>query len=672
MIHAFGKKGDDQDSGFEPIRCIIHLPVVVFTPENWRNDKMLRELLVVFVFVSVSSSLDAQKTVADSISLKVAEIIENRLPDSNPGLNQIQIRPNESNQSAYSLGELIGRSSAAFVKQYSPGSLASPSLRGTGAAHTALIWNGLNLQSSMNGQLDLSLIPGILFDEFRIQEGAGAAAWGSGAIGGTIFLNSNTSSKNSLRLQYNIGSWGFQQRALDASYGKGRVRFRTRAYHSSNLNNFKFVNEAEFGHPIQRQLNSKQNSFGIMQDVSWQLGKQTTLNLAVWHQQAIRHIPPILSVPVSVAHQKDQVTRISASINKQFKHVDLKIRSGYLAEQIHFVDSLFHIDSDNNARSIISEATLGWDISPRKQRFEFGGNYTLSKAISQGYGASWKTQERIALFTSLKSSWFKNRLLTLLQFRQEIVNGSIVIPTPSISGDLMLTKNFHLKSQIARTYRIPTLNDLFWIPGGNPDLKPEDGMCYESSLNFVANPTKWNLESSLGVFVNHINNWIIWTPGNSYWTPQNIHTVLSRGAELKLNAEYTHSKSWKFMVNTHSQLVKSTVEANLMNPDFVGKQLIYTPELTTNSSLSADFKGYRLQVTNILIGHRYITTNNSDYLPAYQVWNATFSKEYQWRKASINLYIQANNFTNTNYQNVVWRPMPLRSWMTGLTLNFKS
>jgi outer membrane receptor for Fe3+-dicitrate len=109
-----------------------------------------------------------------------------------------------------------------------------------------------------------------------------------------------------------------------------------------------------------------------------------------------------------------------------------------------------------------------------------------------------------------------------------------------------------------------------------------------------------------------------------------------------------------------------------MNPDFVGKQLIYTPELTTNSSLSADFKGYRLHVTNILIGHRYITTNNSDYLPAYQVWNATFSKEYQWRKASINIYVQANNFTNTNYQNVVWRPMPLRSWMTGLTLNFKS
>jgi vitamin B12 transporter len=633
---------------------------------------MIKKLLVVLVVVLASNYLEAQQIVADSISLTAAEIVENRLPDSNPGLNQIQIRPTESSQSAYSLAELIGRSSAAFVKQYSPGSLASPSLRGTGAAHTALIWNGLNLQSSMNGQLDLSLIPGILFDEFRIQEGAGAASWGSGAIGGSIFLNSNTSNKNNLRFQYTIGSWGFQQRAIDASYGKGRIRLRTRAYQSTNQNNFKFVNDAVFGHPIERQSNAKQNSFGFIQDFSWHLGKQTALDFAIWHQQSMRHIPPILSVPVSVAKQKDKSTRISASLHKQFKNLDLKLRSGYLAEQIHFVDSLFHIDSDNNAKSIISEGTIGWDISPKKQRFEFGGNYTSTRAIAQGYGAFWKAQQRISLFTSLKSSWLDSRLLTLVQFRQEIVNGKVVMPTPSISGDLKLSNKFHLKSQVARTYRIPTLNDLYWIPGGNPDLKPEDGMCYESSVHFAASPTKWNIQSSLGVFANQINNWIIWTPGNSYWTPQNIHTVFSRGAEFKLIADVKPSKNLTFTVNTHTQFVKSTVEANLIHPDYVGKQLIYTPELTSNSSLSADYKGYKIHVVNLLVGHRYITTNNSDYLPAYQVWNATFSKEVQWRKTSLNIYIQANNFTNTNYQNVVWRPMPLRSWMTGLTLNLKS
>jgi vitamin B12 transporter len=645
--------------------------VVLLFRNHVSTTGMYRRILFIFSVNFLSTNVEGQIAVADSIVLKSAVIIDNRHPESNPGLNQLILNPELTNQTAYSLGELMSRSSAAFVKQYSPGTLASPSLRGTGAAHTALIWNGLNLQSSMNGQIDLSLIPSILFDEFRIQEGAGASSWGSGAIGGSVFLQSNPSNLNVIKIQTNVGSWGFQQEAVDVNLGKNKFRSRSRAYFNSNENNFKFVNEAVIGNPIQRQLNSKQQNLGLMQDLTYNISSSSIVKGSVWYQKAKRHIPPILTVPVSVAKQNDASLRASVGFQKQFQRLYLKVTAGYLSEQIHFKDSLFQLNTDNRAKTYIGEAVLGRSFKNGLHRIEFGTNYTLNNAITASYGTLWKSQERIAGFASLKSAWFSDRLNTLLQLRQEFVNGIAVIPTPSLSGDIKLHRKFHLKSQVARTYRIPTLNDLYWVPGGNPNLQSEQGFSYESGLHFRASPTKWKIESSIGSFASRIKNWIIWTPGNSYWTPQNVHLVYSRGCEFRLQTNYKKSDKLSFSVNAHWQYVKSTSETNTKNPEFIGKQLIYIPELTGNNSISITYRGYRLETNQIIVGHRYITSDNSDYLPAYQVFNASISKLFQFKKISATGYFQLNNLSNTSYQNVVWRPMPLRSWMTGITFQIK-
>ncbi len=199
-------------------------------------------ILVSLIIILTQASAIAQIAESDTIfRLKTFTFVGNRAPENNPGLNQIHISAEKAVNKPYSLGELLSRASPAFVKQYSHGTLASPSLRGSGSAHTALVWNGINLQSSMNGQMDLSLVPAVLFDEFFVQEGAGAASWGSGAIGGTVFLNSKTSESNGIRITQNSGSWGFRQESADLCFHLKGVQSRTRIYHSEAINDFKFV-----------------------------------------------------------------------------------------------------------------------------------------------------------------------------------------------------------------------------------------------------------------------------------------------------------------------------------------------------------------------------------------------------------------------------------------------
>ena len=49
----------------------------------------------------------------------------------------------------------------------------------------------------------------------------------------------------------------------------------------------------------------------------------------------------------------------------------------------------------------------------------------------------------------------------------------------------LLKKELKLKGSTAYNYRFPSMNDLYWRPGGNPDVKPEEGPSIFSSENGV-------------------------------------------------------------------------------------------------------------------------------------------------------------------------------------------
>lgn len=63
------------------------------------------------------------------------------------------------------LPQLLATLPSLSFKQYAPGGLATPALRGTGAGHTQVYWEGLPLNSSMLGQQDLALGAGNLFNQ---------------------------------------------------------------------------------------------------------------------------------------------------------------------------------------------------------------------------------------------------------------------------------------------------------------------------------------------------------------------------------------------------------------------------------------------------------------------------------------------------------------------------
>jgi len=215
------------------------------------------------------------------------------------------------------------------------------------------------------------------------------------------------------------------------------------------------------------------------------------------------------------------------------------------------------------------------------------------------------------------------------------------------------------------------MNDLFWVPGGNPDLKSESGVSAEVGAvwNKQLSPN-WKLESKQAVFSNRVNNWILWTPGISYWTPENLTKVHSRGWEHQLSISF-QKNALEIVFNSAFQHVRSKPISD-SNPANKRLQLIYVPEFGWNQQIAFHYKKSKLLLSGTYTGKRYTASDNSNSLPAFYVLNATLEQRLSAQELNIDIFLQLNNILNQDYQVLQQRPMPLIHAQLGLSFSFNN
>ena len=107
-------------------------------------------------------------------------------------IDSFQLSLNQMN----SVAELFAQQSLVNVTSYGPGGHAGVKIRGGGADHTTIIWNGLNLKPPMSGEINYSAINAGVFDEIKIQPGGSSTMYGTGAATGVVFLANKLDIKN--------------------------------------------------------------------------------------------------------------------------------------------------------------------------------------------------------------------------------------------------------------------------------------------------------------------------------------------------------------------------------------------------------------------------------------------------------------------------------------------
>jgi len=623
---------------------------------------MIRKILLLLLlsWFGIPAQLNAQDSLPQYL-IDGVQILERVYIFNRPDwvINQLENFPGQS------VAGLLQQQTGIYIKSYGPGALASPSIRGGNAAHTQIVWNGLPVNSLMNGQTDLNLLLPEITDKIRFESGGSVNQGGTGAVSGTLQLNQNHSLKpgNQAGLSLGMGSFGTQRGSGYFRLGKESYSFAIKTWVQQAENDFPYIQPgvAELGK--RRQEHARVFQTGMIMSSTFKTGKNSVLMLDTWNQYANREIPPVFFQAGSDALQQDQSSKSVVRWVLNNPKLQQNWLTGYTRDYLKFQDARSQIDSRSLVHNWIQQGDLNlrlpihqelmltiWGSQAVAQQQAYRENaYQLRFAIVPGY--------RILI---------KNKIVKL-QLRQEaLIQSSTpkwLNPQAQVDFSWDLNSSFQTHTSVASVNRIPTLNDLYWTPGGNPNLLPEQGYHAEVGYTIEKSLGNWKIHQKSEVYYAPMRNRILWRPSYNYWTASNVADVYSAGLETEAKIA-RQINSVQYQLGMRYQLNQTRENSK---PEV---QLMYIPANTLGVQAELKIKKYSISAWYSYTGFVFITSDQSDWMPAWSTADITLSKNTTTRFGDVRVFIEFRNLMNVSYQVMEGRPMPGRNYFGGIQWNW--
>ncbi len=585
---------------------------------------------------------------------------------------------------ALSMADVLSLNSSIFVKQHGRATLSTVSFRGTSASHTQVTWNGLKIQSPMLGMTDFSMIPSYLIDDATLLHGSSSVTVSSGGIGGAVLLKSHAGGSEGFDLRFvqGVGSYSTFDEFLSLGYGNGRWQLSTKAVYASSQNDFHYTNrnkkeniyDDEYNiidsyYPTEVNRNCDFRDFHLLQQISHTLKGGDKLNLEAWYLNTNRGIP-LLSVDYNDTRQfenrqREHTLRSLLEWEHQGTNIRLNARGGYIYSLQKYNFAKERGDAQmmpiTSTTSRLNTVYASFEASYYLAKWLFTAtaenhlNFVDSRdrVTEVGYD---KNRNEMSLLLGAK--WSPTKSLGLsLSLREELYDKELSPLIPALMVDWLISKRgtITLKGSVARNYRYPSLNDLYFQPGGNSQLRPEKGVTYDAGISFdhkVEN--SYSLEGALVWFDSYIDDWILWRPTfKGFWTPENVERVHAYGIEANLSSRIQLAPRWQMTIDGSYSWTPS--KSN-------GKQLIYVPLHSTSVGCSLMWRSWRLTYKGHYYSERFTTTDNISgrltSVDSYFLSDGSLEKRFVPKWADLSVKFSAMNIFDVEYESVLARPMP--------------
>lgn len=605
---------------------------------------------------------------------------------------------------ALSMADVLTQRSTIFIKNFGRATLSTASFRGTAASHTQVLWNGMKINSPMLGMTDFSMIPSYFIDDATLYHGTSSVVVTGGGLGGAITLATKPADNRGFGLQYiqGIGSFKTFDEFLRLTYGNEHWQSSTRFVYSSSPNEYKYKNYMKkiktydddrnlvsWYYPTERNKNGDFHDLHLLQEIYYNRGDGNRFGLTAWFVDSKRGVP-MLNVDYRdeaeyTNRQTERTLRSILSWDRVRNNLKLGAKAGYIHTSQGY-DYARDLGNGTFAKMIRSRSYINTVYGQfeaeyyLRDKWTFGGNVSLHQHLVESQDKNIITQQhdlavvgydkgRIEFSTYFSAKWRPlERLGFAVSVREDLYGTDWTPVIPAFFADYVVSRkgNIVLKASVSRNYRYPTLNDQYFLPGGNPDLKPERGISYDGGIMFnVGQDRQWSVKGELSAFDSYIDNWIIWLPSfKGFWEPRNIKQVHAYGMEGKLNTSFRLSDDWSLRLNANFAWTPSVNRGDPVSPgdESVGKQLPYIPRSSAAAAGTLSWRSWSLTYKWYHYSERYTMSSNdytiTGHLSNYYMSDATLEKRFAFRWADLSLKGQVNNLLDEEYESVLSRPMP--------------
>ena len=666
----------------------------------------MRRLLDILILVLLAAPLAAQAQEEPRRTIPIKEVtVYGRRPMKEIGVQQTKFDSVVLKENiALSIADVLTFNSSIFVKSYGRATLSTVAFRGTSPSHTQVTWNGMRINNPMLGMTDFSMIPSYFIDDASLLHGTSSVSETGGGLGGAVKLSTKPAQNNGFGLQYVQGVGSFQtfDEFLRLTYGNKNWQLSTRAVYSSSPNEYKYRNHDKkeniyddnntiIGqyYPVERNRSGSFKDLHILQEAYYNSDSGERFGLSAWYINSNRELPMLTTDYGEAAEfdnrQREHTFRGVLSWDHLRSNWKVAAKAGYIHTWMAYD---YKRDAGNGIMTSMtrSRRKVNTYYGQVDGEYYIGSKWLFTASVSahqhlvesrdkniilqQGDKAIvGYNKGRIELSGSVSAKWRPTeRLGVSLVLREEMfgTEWTPVIPALFVDGVLSKRGNIVAKASLSRNFRFPTLNDLYFLPGGNPDLKRESGWTYDAGLSFaVGREGSYSLSGSASWFDSHVKDWIIWLPTTKgFFSPRNIKSVHAYGVELEAELAVALSDEWHLGMNGTFSWTPSINEGEPMSPadKSVGKQLPYVPEISATLTGELSYRTWSLLYKWCHYSERYTMSSNdlslSGNLPPYYMSNISLEKRFSLAWADLSLTGAVNNLFDEEYLSVLSRPMP--------------
>jgi outer membrane cobalamin receptor len=619
---------------------------------------------LVFFLIFLSFSVQARTNSIDTVHINTIDIVAPRLEHFSSTEKKIKV--DSVILQKYDGKDLAGILQKVFLLNVSSngsqGALSTVSIRGASATHTSVNWNGVPVNSLTTGSADLSLIGAGSFNDVQVVYGALGSLYGSGTMGGAIELSNTPTweNKSSIGLLSEVGSFSNYKTKLHGKYSNKWISYTAQTFFQYGKNDFTYKDKYDFDSPTEKLTNNENRVYGTIHDLHLKLNKHY-IDLGAWYQAKKKNIAGTMGIgePKSNQQQRDSSLKVYLGWKTLVGKFRIEAKSAYLYDYLKYTNGYV---SEISSERMLNDANIRYYLN-RNFSIDVNGKYSWLKGKTNNYEKE-ENESRITV-AGKYSPGFGTFIFTYGKEWSSEMNP----PEMYSFGSLwhIIPHFLDIRAKGGTHYRRPTFNERYWQPGGNENIKAEEGWNAELGLALLSLETKYGQLSADGSLYHSKNkNAILWQPVGSYWSPLNTGQMISRGLEMELS--HILNLGNKNSIQSMIKYAYNEAYNNDKSSDNYKQTMAYRPHHITkvlsdfiskkwNAGIIATFRSHTRNWEKQRVDGNFLIDVNAGY---------RFKTDF----ARFRLTGRVENILDKSYELVKYYPMPGRAYYLGINVIF--
>ena len=580
------------------------------------------------------------------------------------------------------------------------GGMKTVSVRGIGARHTAVVYDGIALSDCQTGEIDLSRYSLDQLDGLSLVIGDGdnifQPARNQAAAATLVMETSNAFTRHpafifhpSSFIQLSMGSFGLISPSIRLQQPIGKRLLLSASgtfFHADNDYPFTLKNISLTTR--ERRTNSRMNAGRGELNLHWNIDSKTDFSAKFYYDNNHRRLPGIVHYYTNENHERlceqtafGQMRLRSVFSEKWALQVNAKYNWAYSDYQNRtpgsgLGDARYWQREAYASAAVLFAPTRWLSLDYSLDVMENSLNSTLSMYAShphrttvlQSVAAKAEfprlTMVARGLLSIAKEKNRDNSSMNAQKSPIDLKNSSFD-PSLSLSYRLFPQKEVYLRLMAKRIFRLPTFNELYFYHIGSANLRPERASQLNLGITWKSDNQgdlrKWNASATVDFYANRVTDKIVAVPFNMFvWRIANLDRATIFGTDITAQVTFALSTAQKLTFNGNYSLqraMNSTVKAS---PSY-HNQLPYTPLHTFAATLAWENPWANIAATMSGQSERWTTVDHAagTRIDGFSVTDLSLWRTFQ---SKYTLRFTLQNLFDRQYDIVAHYPMPGRSW----------